>query len=165
MGKTTPHIPLPFRLPLLPSPHQLNQANRWYARQIEQRIVNHGKGPELPAEKLQAARSYENLMAKLARSPGQLKSARRAARARPLRCRKQSAVSTRNLGRISPLPMRYFANNSRKTWLRTPNWLSRGSETRALISATDSRKCSSTNSLGAWMPTRKCLRSRGGPLC
>jgi hypothetical protein len=36
------------------------------ARQIEQRIVNHGKGPELPAEKLQAARSYATLLAKLA---------------------------------------------------------------------------------------------------
>jgi len=37
-----------------------------YARQIEQRILNHGKGPELPAEKLQAARSYETLATKLA---------------------------------------------------------------------------------------------------
>lgn len=37
-----------------------------YARQIEQRMLNHGKEPELPAEKLQAAESYESLVAKLA---------------------------------------------------------------------------------------------------
>jgi len=37
-----------------------------YARQIEQQLVNNGKGPELPTEKLQAAKSYEDLVAKLA---------------------------------------------------------------------------------------------------
>lgn len=37
-----------------------------YARQIEQRLVNHGKQPELSPEKLQAARSYETLATKLA---------------------------------------------------------------------------------------------------
>jgi hypothetical protein len=37
-----------------------------YARQIEQRLVNHGKQPDLSPEKLQAVRSYETMMAKLA---------------------------------------------------------------------------------------------------
>ena len=33
-----------------------------YARQIEQRLVNHGRQPEIPLEKLQAAESYESLV-------------------------------------------------------------------------------------------------------